>query len=152
MILSNKQKMLLHTAAAQAGVSEDSRRMIQRNVGGFHSAADPTITREGFIGVMAFYEARCGGRLRGFTAGYWQDQDAKADPTDALVHRVRQEAYALRMSDRQLELFLAGPHMSGGACETVETATAYWLRKCLEALKAIRRREAGRHGRLAEVR
>ena len=137
MRLSNKQKMLLHVAAAQAGVSEDDRRMIQRNVGGFHSAADTTTTREGFIAVMAFYESRAGGALRGFTRGYWQGQDAQANPTDALVHRVRQEAYRMGMSDRQLDLFIAGPHMSGGACESVETAPAYWLRRCLEALKAI---------------
>jgi len=142
MNLSNKQKMLLHVAAAQAGVTEDQRRVIQRNVGGFHSAADRTCTREGFIAVMAFYEARCGGSLRSFSAGYWAGQDAKANPTDALVCRVRREAHGLGMNDQMLDLFIAGPHMSSGACESVATAPAYWLRRCLEALKAIARRRA----------
>jgi len=136
--------MLLHVAASAAGVTEDERRLIQRNVGGFHSAADPTTTREGFIAVMAFYESRCGGALAGFTAGYWQREDAKANPTDALIYRLRQEARSLGISDRQLDLFIAGKHMSGGACDSVETATAYWLRRCLEALKAIAKRAATR--------
>jgi len=146
MNLSRKQKMLLHTVPAAMGIDDHERRLIQRNVGGFHSAADKTCTREGFIACLAFYEDRAGGSLAGFTAGYWRGEDRKANPTDAIAWRCRQEAQAMGLAADQLDAFVAGPHMSRGAYATLADCPAYWLRKVLEGLKAIRRRrmrEAG---------
>ena len=91
-MLTNGQKKALHLAARAAGVDEPARRLIQRNVGGFHSAADRTATRQGYIAVMAFYERACGGQLEGFTKGYWTAEDERANPADALVFRIRREA------------------------------------------------------------
>jgi len=143
-MLTNGQKKALHSAARQAGIGEEHRRTVQRNLGGFHSAADRTASRAGFIAVMAFYERLCGGTLHGCTAGYWQGQDAGENPTAALGYRVIQEARALGMDKASLDGFLAGPHMSSGLYATVEDAPAYWLRRCLEALKAMRARRERR--------
>jgi len=141
-MLSNGQKRAIHLAARQAGVDpkadEDSYRTVLLNVGGFRSAADRTARREGFIAVMAFFEARAGGRLRRSTAGYWACEDAKANRRDPLIWRIRQEAVALGMSDA--DAFLAGPHCSGGRYQSLAEAPTRWLAKCLEALKAMRRR------------
>jgi len=142
LMLTNGQKKALHAAARAAGLDDAARRLIQRNVGGFHSAADRTATRAGFIACMAFYEARCGGRLMGARTGYWQAEDEKASPTDALLFRVRQLALKLGMGDVGLSAFLAGPHISSGQYDDVATCPAYWLRKLLEGVKAIRRRAA----------
>jgi len=147
MNLSNKQKMLLHVAAAQAGVNEDERRLIQRNVGGFHSAADTTTTREGFIAVMAFYEARAGGALDGFTAGYWRQADAEASPADATRYHLRRIAEEIDWPAGLLDRFIAGPHMSNGACTGIDDAPEYWLLRAIEALKVIKAR-ARRGGNL----
>ncbi len=140
MPLTNGQKRALHCAARQAGVDEDQRRTIQQQLGGFYSAADPAASRRGFISVMAFYECRCSGRLAGSTAGYWQAQDAQANPTDALVFACRKAGSGLGLSNGKLDAFLAGRHMSRGACESLDTATAYWLRRLLDGLKAIAKR------------
>lgn len=144
MSLTNGQKRALHAAARQAGVDDEQRRLIQRNIGGFHSAADKTATRQGFIAVMAFYERRCGGCLAGSTRGYWAFEDDKANPTDGLVFACRKTASRLGLSNGQLDAFLAGRHMSCGACESIEQAPAYWLRKLLEGLKVIAKRNRGR--------
>lgn len=140
-MLTNGQKKALHVAARNAGLTDDQRRLVQRQIGGFHSAADRRAGREGFIAVMRFYEDRAGGRLPGCTAGYWAQQDDQANPTDALVHLCRKHAAALGMTVEQLDAFVAGEHMSRGACVDVETATAYWLRRLLEGLKAMARRK-----------
>lgn len=140
MALTNGQKKALHVAARQAEIPEDMRRTIQRRIGGFWSAADKTASREGYIAVMAFYEDRCNGQMGGFTRGYWAAENEKANPTDPLVWRIRREAAAMGLSSDKLDAFLAGPHMSSGACEDVETAPAYWLRKLLQGLIEIRKR------------
>ena len=142
-MLTRKQKMLLHTAAKSLGIDEAQRRVIQTNAGGFYSAADKTASREGFAAVMAFYEDRSGGRLDGFTAGYWRDAVAKnqrGDDTDRLVWRIRREADALGWSAADTDAFLAGRHMSAGKVASVADASAYWLGKLLEALKQMNRR------------
>ncbi len=142
MKLSNRQKAMLHWVPDALGISDAQRRLIQRNVGGFHSAADGTVTRQGFIAVMAFYEARSpGGRIRGFTAGYWAAEAAKAGPTDALLFACRRQAHRLGWDNATLEEFLAGRHMSCGQCGELATAPAYWLRRLLDALKAMADRQ-----------
>lgn len=143
MKLSNKQKMLLHVVPAKLGITEAERRVIQRNVGGFHSAADKTCTREGFVKVMAFYESRSPERcLPGGTPGWWAaEKDKAAGPDDSLVRRCRQEAFKLGWSEQQMNLFLAGKHMSTGRYRSVDDATRYWLIRLLEAMKAIKKRE-----------
>ena len=146
MALTAGQIKALHAAAREAGVPEDLRRSVQWHVGGFHSCSDRTAGRAGMIAVMAFYELRAGGSLRGCSPGYWQSEDARANRTDALVYACRREARAMGLSDRQLDAFVAGSHMSNGACADVATATAYWLRKLLDGLKAIRRRHGRRGG------
>jgi len=140
MALTNGQKKAIHAAARQAGIPEDMRRTVQQRIGGFWSAADATASRQGFIAVMAFHESRCGGRLARCTPGYWSAEDARANPTDSLVYRIRAEASALGMTEAGLDAFLAGEHMSRGACESVATAPAYWLRKLLQGLIEIRKR------------
>lgn len=142
MNLSNKQKMLLHTAATAAGAGEAQRRLVQQNVGGCYSAADRTWTRQGFIAVMAFWETHAGGTLPGFTREYWQGEDSRSNPTDALIYRVRREAAGLGWTDANTEAFLKGKHMSSGACERLADAPAYWLHRLLEAIKVMKRRAA----------
>ena len=144
MPLSNKQKMLCHTAAKAAGIPESMRREVQRKVGGFWSAKDRTASREGFIALMAFYEARAGGHLGGFTPGYWQGEDREANPGDSMRRRIRSEADALGLSPAKLDGFIAGPHMSNGLFAGLDEAQPYWLRKILEGLKAIRTRRERR--------
>ncbi len=99
MSLTNGQKRALHVAARQAGIDEQQRRIIQRNIGGFHSAADKTASRQGFIACMGFYERRCGGALEGNTAGYWQGEDDRANPTDSLVFACRKLAGRMGLSN-----------------------------------------------------
>jgi len=147
MKLSNRQKMLLHTVPKALGIDDDQRRMIQSNLGGFHSAADGTASREGFIAVMAFYEARAGGALDGFTAGYWRQADAEASPADATRYHLRRIAEEIDWPAGLLDRFIAGPHMSNGACTGIDDAPEYWLLRAIEALKVIKAR-ARRGGNL----
>lgn len=140
MSLTNGQKQALHSAARNAGVGEEDRRLIQRNLGGFYSAADRTASREGFIAVMAFLEHKAGGCLRGGTAGYWTAQTETANPTDRLLYRVNREAANMGWTPEHVDNFLHSPKMSNGLFATVADAPAYWLRKLLEALLAIQRR------------
>ncbi|HUU90184.1 MAG TPA: hypothetical protein VM238_03125 [Phycisphaerae bacterium] len=139
-MLTNGQKKALHVAARRLGLPDDVRRMVQWNAGGFYSAADATASREGFIAVMAVYEARSGGQMPGCTEGYWQAEDRKANPADALRFLVRKAAAELGLDDAAADRFIAGERMSRGGCDGVADATPYWLRRCLEAFKAMRRR------------
>jgi hypothetical protein len=141
MELSNQQKKILHAAARQAGLTDEQRRVVQFNIGGFYSAADPTVTREGMIAVMAFYEDRCSGQVHGFTRGYWRSEDAKANPTDGLLHRCGLLADRLFARREDLDRFIAGDHFTGGQYQHLDELPAFWLRKLLEALKAIARRK-----------
>lgn len=138
-MLTAGQKKALHCAARQAGLDRDGYTMVIRNVGGFDSAADRTAGREGFIAAMAFFEARCGGRLAGNTPGYWAAEHARANPRDGLLYRIRQVAGALGMSPQALDEFLHGPHCSSGLYATLDEAPVRWLAKLLEGLKAIQR-------------
>lgn len=142
-MLTNGQKKALHSAAREAGVGEEDRRLIQRNLGGFYSAADKTASREGFIAVMAFLEARAGGRLSGCTLGYWRAETVKANPTDRLLYRINREAAAMGWTPQHVDAFLHSDRMSSGLFGTVADAPAYWLRKLLEAMLAIQRRAGG---------
>ncbi|MFB3893249.1 MAG: hypothetical protein ACE15C_14630 [Phycisphaerae bacterium] len=143
MALSTGQKRALHAAARQAGFDDSApggierRRMVMRTVGGFHSAADRTATREGYIHVMAYFEQLAGGCLRGCTRGYWTGQSKVARPADSLIWRIRRECERLGMSPEQLDRWIAGPHMSAGECKGLADAPEHWLRKIVEALKAI---------------
>jgi len=139
-MLTNGQKKALHVAARRLGLPEDLRRAVQWNAGGFYSAADATASREGFIAVMAVYEAKAGGRLGGCTEGYWQAEDRKANPSDGLRFLVRKAASELGMAPAAADRFIAGERMSRGGCDGVDDAPPYWLRRCLEAFKAMRRR------------
>lgn len=144
MELSRKQKMLLHTAATAAGFTDDEqRRVVQYNVGGAWSARDRTWTRQGFVAVMAFYEQRCGGRLDGFTAGYWGGEDLAANDTASMLHRVGELAAELSLAPDKLDEFIAGDHFTRGQYQHVGDLPAVWLRKLIEALKAISRRRNG---------
>ncbi len=144
MALTNNQKRAIHCAARQAGIdpktAEDTYRLVLWNVGGFRSAADKNARRSGYIAVMAFFEERAGGQLKGASRGYWGDQDAKANPRDAIIYKIEQEAAALGMSRRQCDGFLAGDHCSSGQYESLDDAPTRWLVKCLEGLKKIRQR------------
>ena len=140
MALTTGQKRALHSAARQADVTEAERRTIQWNVGGFHSAADRTASRYGFICCMAFYERQCSGRLRGCSEWYWRDQQNESGPLDALRFACRREAAAMGWTDGQLDHFLASEHMSSARHGAVGEAPAYWLSRLLEALRTIRRR------------
>jgi hypothetical protein len=139
-MLTDGQKRALHSAARELGLADPDRHNIQRNIGGFFSAADRTATRQGFIAVMAFYESLAGGRLSGSQPGYWQGQDAQANPTDSLVYRIRREAAALGWTDEGTNTFLASTHMSSGACTDLASASAYWLRRTLQAMIQMRER------------
>jgi hypothetical protein len=140
MKLTRQQIKALHVAARQAGLGEDERRLVQRNIGGQHSAGDSGWTRDGFIAVMAFYEQRCGGKLDGSDAGYWARQEAACTPADAIIHRIRQQGDAMGWRPDEIERFLAGPHCSRGAYTQLAGTPTYWLTRLLEAMKAIGRR------------
>ena len=147
-MLTRKQKMLLHVAAKEAGVDEPARRVIQRNVGGFYSAADKTATHEGFAAVMAHYEHLAGKQLARFSAGYWRDADQanrrKAEggpaPTDRLKWRIAREAEAMGMTNDDVDRFLSSDKMSSGLFLTVADADAYWLNRLLQSLIEMRKR------------
>lgn len=139
-MLTNGQKKALHSAARQLGLLEPERRLVQRNIGGFFSAADRTASRQGFIAVMAFFEAKAGGQIGGSDRGYWQDQDAHANPLDALRHRVNQAAKRMGWSSEDVDKFLASEHMSSGLFATAAEAPAYWLSRLLDGMQAIERR------------
>lgn len=140
-MLTNGQKRALHVAAREAGLTEEERRIVQRTVGGFHSAADRTATRVGFIRVMAHYEELCGGRLSGKTRGYWASQSDRADPLDAMRYAIREQANLLGWRPEQVDRFLASDHMSSGRYRRVRDAPAYWLHRLLSALKVLVARE-----------
>ena len=144
MSLTNGQKRAIHCAAREAGIDsrtdEDSYRLVLWNVGGFHSAADRTASRQGFIAVMAFFEQRAGGGLTGCTFDYWADEDAKANPRDPIIYRIKRIAAGLGMDDQGIEDFMESRHMSSGAYRRLEDAPTRWLVKLLEALKAMQRR------------
>jgi len=144
MKLSRRQKQALHVAAREAGLNDDQRRMVQRAVGGFESAADD-VPRHAFIAVMAHLEGLAGGALRGFTPGYWAGEAARATPEDALRVRARRLGHEAGMDDDAIDRFLAGPHLSDGQAACVAAASVAWLRKLVDALQAMREREAG-HG------
>ena len=147
-MLTKGQIKALHVAAHQAGVSEEERRLVQRNIGGFHSAADRTATRKGFIACMAFYESKCNGQLGGSAQGYWTREDGQANSTDALLFTARAWGRLIGMNDATLSRFLAGPHMSAGAYVEIAAAPAYWLSRVIEALKVMRRRAIKAQGRM----
>ncbi len=145
-MLTRKQKMMLHVVPARLGVDDVDRMVIQRNIGGFLSAADKTASHEGFAAVMAFYEGKAGGRLQGHTRGYWKaqhDRNETRGPNDRLLWRIRREAGPLGLGDGEINAFLASEHMSSGRHSDVNTASAYWLRRLLQALIEIRKRRAG---------
>ena len=139
-MLTNGQKKALHCAARQAGLDRDAYKLVIRNVGGFASAADKTANRYGFLAAMAFFEARCGGCLRGNTPGYWAAENGKANPRDPLVYRIREVAGELGMNAAALDDFLAGPHCSSGLYASLDEAPTRWLAKLLEGLKAIHKK------------
>jgi hypothetical protein len=140
MRLSNKQKAMLHQVPAALGVSDEQRRIVQFNVGGFRSAAD-FVTREGFIAVLAFYERRAGGQLPGYSRGYWLAEDARANPTDAQVLLARRLAGQIGWTSDNLDSFVRGKKMTCGAYDGLEQLPGWWLNKVIEALKAIGKRQ-----------
>jgi len=149
MTLSIGQKRALHVAAREAGVEDDGqRRIIQYNLGGFSSAREPTAHREGFLAVMAFYERRAGGQLGHAAPGYWQYEDAKANPLDGLRHRARTLAGRLGLDDLSLDRFVSGRRMTNGLYQDLAECPAYWLRRVIEGLKAMERRGWRARGRM----
>ena len=144
MNLSRLQKMLLHTVPKCLGIDTAQRRIIQWNVGGFYSAADPTVSREGFIAVMAHYERACGGDLSTIGCrtgkGYWQREADKALPGDGQRQLLASLAGQIGMAPAVLDSFLAGPKMSSGACTGLADCPPYWLGRAVEACKAIAKR------------
>jgi len=143
MNLSRIQKMLLHTIPAKLGIDAAQRRIIQWNVGGFCSAADP-VTRQGFICVMAHYEIVAGGDLGvlgcSCKPGYWRAEADKAAPADSQREHLRRLACQIGMAPAALDAFLAGPKMSSGACTGLADCPPYWLGRAIEACKAIVKR------------
>jgi len=144
MALTNGQKKALHSAARLMGpaFTEDARRLVQWNVGGFYSAADKSATRLGFIAVMAWYEgelARTGKQLAR-TANYWGDELAAASEGDAMAYRLRRLAAELGWDDEHLLNFMASKKLSSGAVKNLAGASPYWLWRAINALQAMIRR------------
>ncbi len=140
-MLTNGQKKALHSAARQAGVPEWLRRSVQRRIGGFHSCADRTATRNGFLAVMAYLEDWAGGCLRGNTPGYWRAAYEREDPESALRFKARALAADLAMDSGDLDRFVASDRVSGDRARNLATAPRWALRKLVEALKAMLKRE-----------
>jgi len=148
-MLTNKQKQALHRAARMMGpdFTEEARRLVQRNVGAFHSAADKIASRGGFIAVMAWYETELAkaDRVLSATPTYWRDQLRDLDPAAPMRHRLRKVAAELGWSDEFLDNFIASNHMSRGAAPNVAEASTYWLWRAIQALQAMQRRLAEDH-------
>lgn len=146
-MLTNNQKQALHSAARLMGpdFSEAMRRSVQWHVGGFHSAADASASRLGFIACMAWYETEAAklGKQLAATAGYWADELAKAEKGDGLRHRLRAVARRLGWDAATLDRFIAGPRMSRGAAADAQTASTYWLWRAVNALQAMEKRSNG---------
>ncbi|HUU31485.1 MAG TPA: hypothetical protein VMY69_05230 [Phycisphaerae bacterium] len=142
-MLTNGQKRALHSAARQLGLADELRRSVQRRLGGFHSAADRTATRHGFLAVMAFFEKQAGGRLRGFSEGYWQEAYEREDPESALRFKARALGAELGMDAGDLDRFVASDRVSGGRARDLASAPRRVLRKLVEALKAMLERQRG---------
>jgi len=137
-MLTNGQKKALHSAARQAGLSDEHRHMVQKSIGGFESAAAAGWTRQGFIRVMAYFEKAAGGCLRGCTPWYWRDEAGPEHADDAIKHAISAIATTglpEPMTPDQLDHFLE--RMSGGNCPRVAGASRYWLSKLLDGLKAL---------------
>ncbi|MCX5682062.1 MAG: hypothetical protein NT049_00020 [Planctomycetota bacterium] len=153
MRLSNRQKAILHQAAQAAGydrvmdaqgiLHRERYRLVLRKIAGVESSTDPRFSHQGFIRVMAFFEGEAGGRLRGFSPGYWLEQDRQSDPGDSLRFACRREADALGWSDEDLDKFVASPRCSSGRHHRLADAPRYWLMRALDAMKAIRGRGVG---------
>jgi hypothetical protein len=140
MLLSRRQKAVIHQAAQAVGYDDARRKIVQWTVGGFHSCADE-VTREGFIRVMAFFEAECRGQLPGYTPGYWRGEDRRSGPGTSLAFACRREATEMGWTEAELDAFLASPKMSNGKFLRVSAAPAYWLSRLLDGLKAIKKRQ-----------
>ncbi len=146
MKLTNKQKAMLHMIPNTLGIDDAQRRIIQRNVGGFHSAKDTTATHEGFAAVMAYYEQQANGKLDGYTAGYWQAQHEKNEnagghDNNRIIYRILQAGDLLGMGRLDVEAFLASDHMSGGMFVSLDDCDYRWLQKLLDGLSARIRRK-----------
>ena len=142
-MLTNKQKTLLHLIPKGLGVDDAQRRVIQRNVGGFYSAADKTASHAGFAAVMAYYEDRAGGQLERYTPGFWAAAVEKTSGEDRsrLLWRIEREAEALTWRyPEDVNAFLASKKMSGGKYADVRETPIYWLSRLLQALIEMRRR------------
>lgn len=145
-MLTNKQKMLLHIVPTHLGVDDDQRRTIQRNIGGFESAADKSASHEGFVAVMAFYEDRGGGCLAGYTDGFWTQANEKnvnsgGGNDDRLRWLIRQQAASMSWEENECDIFMASKHCSSGAYQTIGEANRYWLSRCLDGMRAIAGRQ-----------
>ena len=139
MILSPGQVRAVHAAARQAGLADEQRRVLMRNLAGVRSCKDRW-TRVGFQCVMAALEDLAGGRLRGNTSGYWREQADGATDADALRWRIGEEACALGWSLADVDAFLASRHMSCGRHRRLADAPVYWCSRVLDAVRAIKAR------------
>jgi hypothetical protein len=142
MKLSNRQKAILHQAAAAAGHNRDQYLMVLQGVAGVRSSTDPAFSRDSFQRVMAFFEAENEGVLPGFTAGYWRAQVRQSDPGDSLRHACCAAGASMGWSPAQVDAFMASRQCSGGRFQSLRAAPIYWLSRCLDGLKAIRSRNA----------
>lgn len=144
-MLTNKQKKLLHMIPARMGIDNEQRRTIQRNVGGFESAADKAATHEGFVSVMAFYESRNGGRLSGYTEGFWTSANERNAGGGGALSRlrwtIRNLAQKMGWTDTDCDTFLESKHCSSGTYDSLDHADRYWLGRCLDGMKAMAGRQ-----------
>jgi len=145
MSLTNRQKTLLHVVPGQLAIPDCDRKTIQRNVGGFTSAADRDATHEGFAAVMAHYERTAGGELPSFTPGFWaaahgRNEREGGGTAGRLRYAIGRQAANMGWTPNDVDEFLAGKHCSDGKCQSTEDVTAYWLSRCLNGMRAIAER------------
>ncbi|HUX03060.1 MAG TPA: phage protein GemA/Gp16 family protein [Phycisphaerae bacterium] len=151
MALQRWQLGLLHSVPTSLDVDEDTRRLVQRNIGGAWSAAEMTLA--GFIRVMAFWEDR--GWLDPRNGpGYWAAQARSS-------HLAALRGKAVKMADvigwtrpdrpvgrdvdfRRLDAFVA--HQFKGAVEHLRDCNRHQLMELIEALKAMSARRPACQG------
>ncbi len=144
MAWTNDQKKTAAIAAKKAGLSDEHRQLILRQIPGHHAihngrvtSTSPKLSNADFEYFMAKVEHFVGGQIDGWSAGYWQSKH-----NDSLA-RMRRKCGSIAQQLQvkgliQLDGFV--DRMTRGACRQLEQLDGLHLYDVLEGLKAIARR------------
>jgi hypothetical protein len=144
MAWTNDQKKTAAIAARKAGLEDEHRQLILRQIPGNRAihqgrvtSTSPRLGNADFEWFMAAVEASAGGELDGWARGYWA---RKANDSLARMRRYA-GAIAQQLQIRghiQLDGFIE--RMTSGACRQLEQLDMTHLYNVIEGLKSIARR------------